>query len=65
MRKYPELYARIKQYKYLVVTEVFCLPEHLIDSTVCKDTDNAYARCCRLINQGLFSEDELLSQYPI
>ena len=65
MKKHQKLYDRIHAYQHLVVTEVFCIPEHQVDAAVKRATNSSYANCCKLIREGRATEEELIDQYPL
>lgn len=64
-KKYPALFERIEQFQRLVAYNTFCMTGQEAEDCIVRATRNRYRAGCSLINRGLFTEEELINEFPL
>lgn len=64
-KKYPALFERIEQFQRLVAYNTLCMTGQEAEDFIVKSTRNRYRAGCILINDGVFTEEELINEFPL
>lgn len=65
MKKYQKLYDRIYQFELLVATHTYCLSGDEALEFALSETKTRYRTGCKLIKDGVFTEDSLIAEFPL